>query len=136
MTLIGVGASSIGRLPQGYVQNETPTGTYMRRVAAGELPIARGVALTPEDHLCSDVIEDLMCRFGFSLKRVAARHGSRADLISRRISEAMQGADAELVTFDGDWFGVHPAARAFTRTVASWFDERLRQKTARYSMAV
>ncbi|MEM1048387.1 MAG: oxygen-independent coproporphyrinogen III oxidase [Pseudomonadota bacterium] len=136
MTLVGIGASSIGRLPQGYVQNETATGTYMRRVAAGELPIARGVALTAEDHLCSDVIEDLMCRFGFSLKRVAARHGRQADLISRRIAEAMRGADAELVTFDGDWFGVHPDARAFTRTVASWFDERLRQKAARYSMAV
>ena len=48
-TLIGIGATSIGRTPQGYVQNVSETGAWSRAVAAGKLPIARGHALTGQD---------------------------------------------------------------------------------------
>src|SRR5262249_27792827 len=60
-TLLGFGASSIGALPQGYVQNAADSRTWAEGVAAGRLPIARGVALTEEDRLRRYVIERLMC---------------------------------------------------------------------------
>ena len=44
-TLIGIGATAIGRTPQGYVQNASETGAWSRAVAAGKLPVARGLAL-------------------------------------------------------------------------------------------
>jgi oxygen-independent coproporphyrinogen-3 oxidase len=40
-TLIGIGATAIGRTPQGYVQNASETGAWSRAVAAGKLPVAR-----------------------------------------------------------------------------------------------
>ena len=36
--LLGLGASAVGRLPQGYVQNAVPVEEYSRRVGSGDLP--------------------------------------------------------------------------------------------------
>jgi len=60
-TLIGIGATSIGRTPQGYVQNASETGAWARAVAAGKLPVARGHALAEQDGLRAGVIERIMC---------------------------------------------------------------------------
>jgi oxygen-independent coproporphyrinogen-3 oxidase len=38
--LLGFGASAIGRLAQGYVQNEVALGRYAARIASGELATA------------------------------------------------------------------------------------------------
>ncbi|MBU8543253.1 MULTISPECIES: oxygen-independent coproporphyrinogen III oxidase [Roseomonadaceae] len=61
--LIGLGASSIGRLPQGFAQNETEIGAWRRRVESGQLATARGLAVTAEDVARGAVIERLMCDF-------------------------------------------------------------------------
>ena len=44
--LIGFGASSIGSLPQGYVQNAPTAAAYAKEIEAGRLATVRGVALT------------------------------------------------------------------------------------------
>lgn len=59
--LIGLGATSIGRTPQGYVQNIAETGAWARAVGDGLLPIAKGHALSLDDRLRAHVIERLMC---------------------------------------------------------------------------
>ncbi|MCB0058967.1 MAG: oxygen-independent coproporphyrinogen III oxidase, partial [Caldilineaceae bacterium] len=59
--LIGLGASSIGRLPQGYVQNTPAIGEYERRVLDGGLATVRGHAMSTEDAARGLVIERLMC---------------------------------------------------------------------------
>ena len=59
--LIGLGASSIGRLPQGFVQNAADVADYTRRINGNQLATARGIALTHDDRMRSDIIEFLMC---------------------------------------------------------------------------
>lgn len=135
-TLVGLGASSIGMLGQGYVQNETPTGNYMRLVSDGHLPVSRGVALTLDDHMYRDVIEQLMCQFEFRLTWLRGRHGERVSAVARQISERMEADPDGLADFDGDMFSVRPDARPFTRVVASWFDARMHDNEARYSAAI
>ncbi len=135
-SLVGIGASSIGRLPAGYIQNETATGNYMRQVAAGHLPVARGIELTDEDKLNADIIEQLMCQYSFAISSLRASHGAQADTLAARIKDALSADPDNLANFDGDTFWVQPQSRAFVRTVASWFDARMQEKAARYSMAV
>src|SRR5690606_22884597 len=60
-TLIGLGATAIGRTVSGYVQNISETGAWSRAVAAGHLPVARGRAFAGDDRLRGHVIERLMC---------------------------------------------------------------------------
>ena len=44
--LIGLGASSIGRMPQGFVQNASDVADYTRRINGNQLATVRGIALT------------------------------------------------------------------------------------------
>ena len=60
--LIGIGASAISMLPQGFVQNIVSPAQYMRALEeTPHLPIARGVVRTAQDHQRWAIIERLMC---------------------------------------------------------------------------
>jgi oxygen-independent coproporphyrinogen-3 oxidase len=83
-TLIGIGATAIGRTPQGYVQNASETGAWSRAVAAGKLPVARGHALAKQDLLRSHVIERIMCDGSVDLAAAGRALGFEDDWISRR----------------------------------------------------
>jgi oxygen-independent coproporphyrinogen-3 oxidase len=82
--LIGLGASSIGRLAQGYVQNEVALPTYAERVLRGDLATAKGHWLTADDRLRGEVIERLMCNFEVDLASLCARHQPRPKRWSTR----------------------------------------------------
>jgi oxygen-independent coproporphyrinogen-3 oxidase len=49
--LIGLGASSISRFPQGYAQNAPGTGAHTKAIRAGHFSVTRGHAFSAEDHL-------------------------------------------------------------------------------------
>ena len=44
--MLGFGASAIGQLPQGYVQNAVHAGAYSESIASGRLATAKGCDLT------------------------------------------------------------------------------------------
>ncbi len=134
--LLGLGASSVGRLPQGHVQNVTATAEYQRRALAGELPIARGVALEPRDRVAAHVIEKLMCEFGFAVSPLSRSFGSDADEIVAIAREASRSDVDGLIRFDGEHFIVSPKGRPFVRTVAAKFDRFLAKGAARHSAPV
>ncbi|MCK5276406.1 MAG: oxygen-independent coproporphyrinogen III oxidase, partial [Alphaproteobacteria bacterium] len=52
--LIGFGASSIGALPQGYVQNAVPLRAWAKAVHDGRPAVDKGIALSDEDRLRRD----------------------------------------------------------------------------------
>ncbi|MBT7250831.1 MAG: oxygen-independent coproporphyrinogen III oxidase, partial [Rhodospirillaceae bacterium] len=58
--LIGLGASAIGSLPAGYVQNETAIGRYETEIGAGRLATVRGIAVSGEDRMRRRIIESFM----------------------------------------------------------------------------
>ena len=85
--LIGFGASAIGALPQGYVQNATAAAAYGKLIESGGLATVRGVALRADDRLRRDVIERLMCDLEVDLIEMAEAHAAdpgAADRGSRR----------------------------------------------------
>ena len=59
-TLVGLGASAISRLPQGYVQNVSATASYLAQIRDGKLAAARGHEFSPEDRYRARIIEELM----------------------------------------------------------------------------
>ncbi len=134
--LLGLGASSIGSLPQGYVQNLPAIPAWRDAARAGRLPVARGIALTGTDRLRREVIETLMCHNAVDLRAVAARHD--ADPVSLMDAAPALRAMAHdgLVRWDGARIAVTPAGRPFVRAVAAAFDTYLAAGTARHSAAV
>jgi oxygen-independent coproporphyrinogen-3 oxidase len=134
--LIGLGASSIGRLPQGYVQNMPATGEYQRMADAGGLAAVRGLALKPEDYLRSHVIERLMCDFRFSFGDLRGRFGAFAEPVIAEAKQIAAGDRDGICGVDSDGFFVTPAGRPFCRSIAAFFDAYLGSAKGRHSIAV
>lgn len=133
--LIGLGASAIGQLPQGYVQNITPTGDYQKAVLAGGGATTRGFALTPADRLHGFAIEALLCRFELRRSDLAS-HGAAGDAVFDH-ALAIAAADPDgLTEADDDVFRLTARGRPFVRSMAARFDTYLAQGAARHSLAV
>lgn len=134
--LLGFGASAIGRLPQGYVQNEVNTRAYGEIIAGGALATARGYALTGDDRVRGEIIERIMCDFGVDLDPICARHGLAVDEMlksSRRLHDLISSGVVEL---DGAFLAVKDDSRFLVRSVAAAFDAHLDGSKALHSRAV
>jgi oxygen-independent coproporphyrinogen-3 oxidase len=134
--LIGFGASAIGSLPQGYVQNQVPTGEYKREVTEYGLAVVRGVALTGEDRMRRWVIERLMCDFAVPLEELMQRFGHPAEAVAAEMLGVALGDRDGLVDFDGACFAMTEKGRPFVRSIAAAFDSYLAAGKARHSLAV
>lgn len=135
-SLIGFGASAIGRLDDGYVQNEVALGLYARHVASGRLPTAKGYRLTAEDRLRAEIIERLMCYFEADIPAICATHGFDASAIfdcARTISDLVHDG---LVELNRGIVRVDEKHRFIIRSVAAAFDAHLAQSSRLHSKAV
>jgi oxygen-independent coproporphyrinogen-3 oxidase len=133
--LVGLGASAIGRLPQGFVQNAPDVGGYARAIAAGRLATARGVALAADDRLRGCVIERLMCDLQADIHAIAAEFGSDERFTAELM--ALQPFVSEgLVRVQGNHISLSEKGRPFVRLLASVFDSYLQHGRERHSVAV
>ena len=134
--LIGLGASAIGRMPQGYVQNMVATGEYQRMVGEGGFAVLKGIELSEDDHLRSYVIERLMCDFSLDLGDLKRRFGKASHSVSME-AQLFAGGDRDgVVRMDGDVFAVTEAGKPFVRHIAATFDAYLGSGRGRHSVAV
>lgn len=133
--LIGLGASAIGRLPQGIVQNAPDVGGYARAIAAGRPATARGVALSPDDRLRGRVIERLMCDLEADVAAIAAECGSDERFTAEFLA-LRPFASEGLVAVQGARISLSEKGRPFVRLIASVFDSYLQQGRQRHSVAV
>jgi oxygen-independent coproporphyrinogen-3 oxidase len=133
--LLGLGVSSIGTLPGGYAQNDKDMVGYAKALAAGRLPVVRGIALSSEDRLRRDVIQALMCGFAVDLRAEAVAHGRPGFDFSAALARLAPLAAEGLVTVEGTKVRVSEAGRRAVRLIASCFDAYL-VAGGRYSTAV
>ncbi|WP_230531492.1 oxygen-independent coproporphyrinogen III oxidase [Microvirga roseola] len=134
--LIGFGASAIGRLTQGYAQNEVVLGRYAERILQGELATAKGYALTADDRLRADLIERVMCDFRVDLMQVCGRHGVAPESILQSIPRLRMLESDGIIRLDGSVLSVSDDTRFLVRSVASLFDAYLGQSGRTHSRAV
>lgn len=133
--LIGLGASSIGRMPKGYVQNETRIPVYQRIVNEGRLPIARGYRFAGEDRLRGAVIERLMCDNRVDVGWMCREFDTDPARLLGSAKLDPLIADG-LVEKRGAEIAVKPHARPLVRSIAAAFDEHLDLSADRFSRAV
>ena len=129
--LIGIGASAISKLPQGFAQNAVPVDEYFRRVKDGGLATARGHAFTADDLMRAYVIERLMCDFSFSWPDLRARFGDQADPIRRDASDIVRDDADQLVEDRGDTFRLTARGKVLVRNICAGFDAYLTRDTAK-----
>lgn len=135
--LIGFGASAIGCLTQGYVQNAVAIHAYRDIVQAGGLATVRGVAVSREDRLRRAIIERLMCDLRVDVAAVARTAGVRDIDFAEELEALAPLARDGIVTVAGDGtIAVPEPARPLLRTVAAVFDRYLGAGRARHSRPV
>jgi oxygen-independent coproporphyrinogen-3 oxidase len=134
--LIGFGASAIGHLTQGYVQNEVVMTRYAERILRGELATVKGYALTDDDRLRADLIERVMCDFKVDVGGVCRRHGAAPEAILRSAPHLRRLERDGIIRIDGGVLSVTDEARFLVRSVASAFDAYLGRPGRTHSRAV
>ncbi|MCW5695117.1 MAG: oxygen-independent coproporphyrinogen III oxidase [Bauldia sp.] len=123
--LLGIGASAIGSLPSGYVQNESRVVDYRRAIERGGFAIARGIALDDDDRVRRDIIERLMCDLRVDLDDTARRWNVDRASFDDDIAALGPLVDDGLVRLSGRRVEVDPSARSLVRSVAATFDRYL-----------
>ncbi|TGD67654.1 oxygen-independent coproporphyrinogen III oxidase [Tabrizicola sp. WMC-M-20] len=119
--LIGLGASSISRFPQGFAQNVSGTSDYTKAIRAGRFSTHRGHVFAGEDRMRARIIEALMCDFHVSRAEILRDFDCAPDRLDAMLRDAAE-AFGGMVTVDAGGLTIPPAARPLTRMVARAFD--------------
>ncbi len=132
--LIGLGASSISRFPQGYAQNASGTSDHTKAIRAGQFSTHRGHAFAGEDLLRARIIEALMCDFRVSRAELLRDYDTTTARLDTLFAAARETFGHFLqITPDGAAIPVE--GRPLTRMIAQAFDA-YDQTKARHSAAV
>jgi oxygen-independent coproporphyrinogen III oxidase len=132
--LIGLGASSISRFPQGFAQNASATAAHTAAIRAGRFSTHRGHVFVGEDRLRGRIIEALMCDFRVNRAEILSGYEVTADRLDQMFSDAA-AAFAGMVVLDANGLLILPEARPLTRMIARAFDA-YDQSKAQHSSAV
>ncbi len=127
--LIAVGVSAIGAIGPSYAQNEKELPAYYEAIDAGQLPIARGLALTHDDLLRRTVIHTLLCHFELNIRAIEAAYAiDFTRYFAEEIAALQQLAQDGLLKWENDWINVSLKGRLLIRNVVMVFDKYLNQR--------
>lgn len=119
--LIGLGASSISKFPQGFAQNLSGTSDYTARIRDGRFATGRGHVFTPEDYMRSRMIEQLMCEFRISTAEITETFGISKSELNRMFGEVVDQF-AGFVDLTNDGLVILEHGKPLTRMIARAFD--------------
>ncbi|MFL5271922.1 MAG: oxygen-independent coproporphyrinogen III oxidase [Anaeromyxobacteraceae bacterium] len=124
---VAFGMSSISDVGGAYAQNSHRLKEWGDRVAAGQIPVERGAAVSSDDVMRRFVINRVMCLLKLDLDEVEAKFGPEG---RAAIEQSLRGGvkelvDDGLVSFDGTVLRVLPVGQLLVRNVAMLFDAYL-----------
>jgi oxygen-independent coproporphyrinogen III oxidase len=134
--LLAFGASAIGSLPQGYVQNDAALASWRDRIAEGQLATRRGIALSADDRLRRAIIERLMCDLAVDIAPECARRGIDPAVLAPQLAAVDALAASGIGWRQGFRLGVDDKDRAIVRLLCACFDAHLPESAARHSRLV
>lgn len=135
-SLIGLGASAIGSLPQGYVQNATAVPAYRALLADGKLPVTRGIRLSRDDRMHRDAIQSLMCDMVVDLDAVAYSYGLSREAFGDAFTSLDPLERRGIISIQNGRITIKPEWRSAARIVAAAFDQYLPAGNALHSLSV
>jgi oxygen-independent coproporphyrinogen-3 oxidase len=129
--VVGLGISAIGDVRGSYVQNEKKLSTYEEEIAAGRLPVFRGVARSADDELRRTVIHELMCNFRIDTRAIERQYGIEfATYFNEDLALLVPHEHEGMVTVSAERIEATPVGELFVRNLAMCFDRFQREKHA------
>ncbi len=127
--LIGLGMTAIGRVADAYIQNLKELDEYNQAIAAGRLPVFRGVTLDADDKLRRAVITQLICHFELGFASIEqAFNINFADYFAAELEQLQDMQQDGLLTLSPQGIQVTSAGRLLIRNICMTFDKYLAQK--------
>ena len=127
---LGFGISAIGDLQGAYIQNDKTQDTYYEALRAGQLPVLRGILLSPDDEIRRHVITQIMCNSHLDQGDVERRFGIDFGRYFATELEALREHERHgFLRLDDGAIAVTRVGRVFIRNIAMTFDKYLEDKT-------
>jgi oxygen-independent coproporphyrinogen-3 oxidase len=134
--VVGIGASAISCLPQGYTQNVVQAGSYAQTIAQGGLATVRGIAWSAADRLRGDIINELMCHFEVDLADICHRHGTALQPLLSGVTALPALIGDGLAALDGTRLSVTEQGRPLVRSVCAAFDRHYTGGEGRHARGI
>ena len=137
--LIGLGVSSISHIGETFSQNPRTLPEWEIAIDAGRLPVWRGLAMSEDDVLRGEVIQQLMCQGEIDKSRFERRFGIEFDDYFAEGLEKLAALQGDgLVDVYPDAIRVTSRGRYLLRIIAMCFDAYLANASAqpRFSKAI
>ena len=132
--LIALGVSAISNVGPSYSQNVKDLDGYYARLGEDDLPVLRGIELSPDDLVRRAVIQALACHFSVSKESIGIAYLVDFDrYFAREMRDLQALVDDGLVELEADWIHVTPRGRLLVRAVCMVFDRYLREAQTRAS---
>ncbi|MCB9990453.1 MAG: oxygen-independent coproporphyrinogen III oxidase [Rhodospirillales bacterium] len=127
--LLGLGISSIGKLPQGFVQNSPDMPIYQDAILDSRLPVTKMKAVSAEDRLRAAVIERIMCDLAVDLGQTCITHGFTADYLDSDLTalEPFAADNIATIDFTARTVSIPMESRHAVRMICAAFDTNLRE---------
>ena len=124
--LIGLGVSAISHIGESFSQNFRDLRTWEESVAAGRLPIWRGLALNADDRVRGAVIGKLMCHGFVDVGAIETHYGIQfGTYFSEALEQLKPHVKDGLLTLDTEGIAVTARGRLLVRSIAMCFDRYL-----------
>jgi oxygen-independent coproporphyrinogen-3 oxidase len=122
------GVSSISQTRDVYMQNDKNLKSYQERVAAGHLPVERGLRLTHEDQLRRELITRIMCDMEIDTRAFGAEWGVNFEQKFADGLAELPALEADgLVRLEPGRIVVTQLGSLFLRNIAMGFDAYLKE---------
>lgn len=131
--MIGLGVSSISAIGNSFAQNAHRLPEYQKRVLEGHIPVCRGLHLSEDDQVRSQLISQIMCQMKIDKNDFLQRFGVEFDrYFENGVSGLQQLLDDGLLESCDHGYKVSESGRYFLRNIAMCFD-RYNQTSERFS---
>lgn len=135
--LVAMGVSAIGALGTSYSQNHHDLVAYNSALDAGELPIARGLALDIDDQVRRAVIMQLICHFSIDFTAFHKRYALNFKrYFEKELIALLPIQEDGLLEVDDQGIVVLPKGRLLIRNICMLWDRHLPRTEALYSRAI
>ncbi|MCB9988435.1 MAG: oxygen-independent coproporphyrinogen III oxidase [Rhodospirillales bacterium] len=128
--MLSFGATAIGQLPQGFVQNTPLLKKYREMVWAGTLPIVRGIAVNKDDITRRGIVEHMMCHFETDYGVLTAAEQQE---IAAKLAVFEQDG---MIVREGTKVRINAEAKIFTRLICTAFDSYFVPAAQKHAKAV
>lgn len=134
--LVAMGVSSISSIHHSYSQNEKDIDGYYAAIKADRLPIIRGLALTDDDVLRREIIQQLSCHFKLDFKQIERQFTINfSEYFAIELKDLLPMQDDDLLTLSENNIQVTPRGRILIRNICMVFDLHLRQQKSTQSFS-